>query len=395
MKKLRIWDFGLRIIGVALLCVAPVQGADLTLSANMDTLLQAANFGAARTSLGVPATSLTLTIAGTANEITSSAGAQDLSANRTWTLSLPAALTFTGKTVTGGTFAGPVVTGNADFGTAGVRITTDGDGAITFLGMGNGSDEDLTLNLDDTANTVVVSSSTGVTVIDFGTIGLTTSGTGTIGTMNATVFQIGGVAVSSSAAELNILDGATLTVTELNHVDGVTSAIQTQLDAKQGLTHSSANDPDISTEGHLAWDANGDYLRGYDGTNQVAVARKIEAIHCTVVLPNDLADSERDAFWVWSNESGMSFIVTGWKAWSDTDDTTLNIEEIDADGQNNATVDAVEIATNGTGLFTGSDTTITAATIENGHLLVLDFDDTDTPGQVKVTIFGYYAADVN
>src|SRR3990167_7184775 len=32
----------------------------------------------------------TITIAGTANQITSSAGAQDLSANRTWTLSLPA-----------------------------------------------------------------------------------------------------------------------------------------------------------------------------------------------------------------------------------------------------------------------------------------------------------------
>lgn len=36
--------------------------------------------------------------------------------------------------------------------------------------------------------------------------------------------------VTSSAAELNILDGATLTVTELNYVDGVTSAIQTQID---------------------------------------------------------------------------------------------------------------------------------------------------------------------
>ena len=41
--------------------------------------------------------------------------------------------------------------------------------------------------------------------------------------------------VTSTAAELNILDGATLTVTELNYVDGVTSAIQTQLDGKQPL----------------------------------------------------------------------------------------------------------------------------------------------------------------
>jgi len=41
-----------------------------------------------------------------------------------------------------------------------------------------------------------------------------------------------GVAVTSTAAEINILDGALLTVTELNYVDGVTSAIQTQIDTK-------------------------------------------------------------------------------------------------------------------------------------------------------------------
>lgn len=39
----------------------------------------------------------------------------------------------------------------------------------------------------------------------------------------------------ASVAELDILDGATLTTTELNYVDGVTSAIQTQLDNKQPL----------------------------------------------------------------------------------------------------------------------------------------------------------------
>ena len=38
-----------------------------------------------------------------------------------------------------------------------------------------------------------------------------------------------------SESEVQILDGATLTTTELNYVDGVTSAIQTQLDNKQPL----------------------------------------------------------------------------------------------------------------------------------------------------------------
>ena len=49
--------------------------------------------------------------------------------------------------------------------------------------------------------------------------------------------SIAGTAVSSTATELNVLDGipGTLTATELGYSDGVTSAIQTQID---GLPHS-------------------------------------------------------------------------------------------------------------------------------------------------------------
>lgn len=54
-------------------------------------------------------------------------------------------------------------------------------------------------------------------------------------TSHTHLLAAGATDVTSSAAELNILDGATLTVTELNYVDGVTSAIQTQLDAKLPL----------------------------------------------------------------------------------------------------------------------------------------------------------------
>lgn len=50
------------------------------------------------------------------------------------------------------------------------------------------------------------------------------------------LWKIDGVAVTPTAAELNKLAGtpAGLTATELGYVDGVTSPIQTQLDAKQG-----------------------------------------------------------------------------------------------------------------------------------------------------------------
>ena len=69
---------------------------------------------------------------------------------------------------------------------------------------------------------------------------------GSSGEVNATTLQIAGTSITSTAAELNILDGVTATTTELNlidgvtattaeinYVDGVTSNIQTQLDAKQ------------------------------------------------------------------------------------------------------------------------------------------------------------------
>lgn len=44
--------------------------------------------------------------------------------------------------------------------------------------------------------------------------------------------EIGGVAVTTTAAELNLLDGVTATTAQLNYVAGVTSAIQTQLNAR-------------------------------------------------------------------------------------------------------------------------------------------------------------------
>lgn len=51
------------------------------------------------------------------------------------------------------------------------------------------------------------------------------------------LWKIDGTAITVTAAELNTLTGipATLTATELGYVDGVTSSIQTQLNAKQAL----------------------------------------------------------------------------------------------------------------------------------------------------------------
>ena len=61
-----------------------------------------------------------------------------------------------------------VVTGSdLSIGTAGVKLTGDGDGAVTFLSLGNGYTEDLKINLDDVENEGTVTSSTGLVTVNF------------------------------------------------------------------------------------------------------------------------------------------------------------------------------------------------------------------------------------
>lgn len=59
--------------------------------------------------------------------------------------------------------------------------------------------------------------------------------------------------VTASVAELNVLDGIppTLTATELGYVDGVTSAIQTQIDSKQATISLTASRAVVSTAGGI------------------------------------------------------------------------------------------------------------------------------------------------
>ena len=64
----------------------------------------------------------------------------------------------------------------------------------------------------------------------------TFTGTATAPTINAsTALQIGGVAVTATAAELNIMDGVTATASELNIMDGVTSTTA-ELNILDGVT---------------------------------------------------------------------------------------------------------------------------------------------------------------
>jgi len=60
-----------------------------------------------------------------------------------------------------------------------------------------------------------------------------------VGTLDVTTPKIGGVAVTSTAAELNILDGVTATAAELNVLDGITSTVA-ELNILDGVTSTAA-----------------------------------------------------------------------------------------------------------------------------------------------------------
>jgi len=67
----------------------------------------------------------------------------------------------------------------------------------------------------------------------------TFTGTVTLPTAAVTTFSLGGTAITSTAAELNLLDGATVTTAELNLLDGVT-ATTAELNILDGVTATAA-----------------------------------------------------------------------------------------------------------------------------------------------------------
>jgi hypothetical protein len=160
-------------------------------------------------------------------------------------------------------------------------------------------------------------------------------------------------------------------------------------------------DSDVTVAGQISNDTDGAnetgdvIVRAFDGTNQWPVGKKIECIDVTLIEPDGM--DAADLIPIWANTSGMTFTIVEIQAWSDDDDVTFEVEELTniSDFTAITTVDAVDTGTTGTSVSYVSETTITHAAIEHDHLLAIDFDATDTPDYLKVTICGWFNADVD
>ena len=116
------------------------------------------------------------------------------------------------------------------------------DGSNSWIKNGTGAfvtrADDIRLQNNDGSDAMLELTSNGsVAAYHDGSKKLETSATGVTvtGETKTTTLEIGGVDVTSTAAELNILDGVTATTSELNIIDGVTSTTS-ELNILDGVT---------------------------------------------------------------------------------------------------------------------------------------------------------------
>ena len=148
---------------------------------------------------------------------------------------LNAATGTTGTTSTNLVFSTSPVLTTPNLGTPSAVTLTNGTGLPISTGVsGLGANVATFLATPSSSNLAgAVTDETGSGVLVFGTEPTFT-----------TDITIGSAEINET--ELEILDGATVTTTELNYVSGVTSAIQTQLDGK-------TDDTDFSSGNSLVW----------------------------------------------------------------------------------------------------------------------------------------------
>lgn len=144
--------------------------------------------------------------------------------------------------------------------------------------------------------------------------------------------------------------------------------------------------PTTDAAGEIAVDSDDNFLEIY-GSESRSIPTEF-SIPYTVYKPNELDDSQRDFLPFFTNNTGASITITKIYAMADIDDCDFRIEEYDADGSSNEALVKAETCDTGSGPYINDgQSTITNATVENGHILVIDHDDTDEPDYVHFTIW--------
>jgi len=230
-------------------------------------------------------------------------------------------------------------------GSLGVVMTTDGDGAITFLGQSTGADEDFNINLDDTSDKIVFSSSTSANEIQLSGLDILIGG-GNINTGNialvvgdATTDSVtittdgtgtGEVVLPDESISTAEIANATITTTDISGSAGITAA-QTALTAGRSLTLS---------------------------TNDILADAELYTKTMTYRLPASPVATDDDKS-IWINDTANGFTIT--KLWCESDQTvTMMLQVDDGTPSDVDTVDLVCISTPDTDTSLDGDVTVAA-----------------------------------
>ena len=222
------------IDGTTIGATSASTGAFTTLAASGATTLSGTLSVEGNTILGNAATdTVTFTADIASNILPNTDSTYDLGDSSTyWANAYIDAVITTGNVSIGGdlTVTGnATIAGNLTFGDAATdTVAFSADVASDLLPSVDGTydlgavgSEWQDLYIDGTANIDSLVADTAD--INAGTIDNTAIGSTTASTGNFSTLSIGGTAITSTAAELNILDGVTATATELNILDGVTA----------------------------------------------------------------------------------------------------------------------------------------------------------------------------
>jgi len=201
---------------------------------------------------------------------------------------------------------------------------------------------------------VFLTDATNTAEVFAGTPGDVKMGSLEVGTIDITAnFNIGGVAVTSTAAELNILDGVTSTAAEINtldgftgvvadlnyaktlratgvtdtefdYLDGVTSAIQTQINSKQATITGAAttiDDTDLTASRVVVSNASGKIaasavtsseLGVLDGiTASTAELNKMDGVTVNTATINDIVNRAKRYVHTETNHGGGELQIAG------------------------------------------------------------------------------------